>query len=272
MRRIESYEQIQSLTAGIRSLRKGFTTNFFWNPVRHSCWVENGELFYDESNECILLLHPEKDFDYLFYLATGPEKVASTLGRFKPERVAVFDYLFKGDCPTETLKAFRESGYEVYRKLYRMSRTGLFPVDAGEVSPEVQMGKEEDLPVVEALFERDFDPLCEQIPSREELQSFVRGQQLLVLREKDILAGFLVYEMTGKTWYLRYWYTDPAHRNQGVGSKLLRAAVALGGDSTRQILWVLSDNENAIKRYGHFGFTREPMNDYILIKRPNYER
>ena len=198
--------------------------------------------------------------------------VASALGQFKPERVAVFDYLFKGDCPTETLGAFKECGYEVYRQLYRMSRIGLFPVDAGEVSPEVQIGEEEDLSAVEALFDRDFDPLCEQIPSRTELKSFVREQQLLVLRDKDTLAGFLVYEMTGRTWYLRYWYTDPAFRNQGVGSKLLKAALALGAESTRQILWVLSDNENAIRRYEHFGFTREPMNDCILIKRPNHER
>ena len=272
MRRIESYEQIQSLTAGIRSLRKGFTTNFFWSPERHACWVENGELFYDECDECVLLLHPEKDFDYLFYLATNPDKVASALERFKSERTAVFDYLFKGECPAETLEAFGKSGFKVYRQLYRMSRTGLFPVDPGEVSPEVIVGQEEDIPVVEFLFNRDFDPLCEQIPSREELISFIREKQLLVIRDKDTLAGFLVYEMTGKTWYLRYWYTDPAYRNRGVGSKLLKAALSQGAESTRQILWVLSDNGNAIKRYEHFGFTRESMNDCILIKRTNHER
>lgn len=69
------------------------------------------------------------------------------------------------------------------------------------------------------------------------------------------------------TWYLRYWFTSSKYRNQGVGAKLLKSSLFLAKETKRQILWVISENENAIKRYEHYGFKRELMNDYVLIKK-----
>jgi ribosomal protein S18 acetylase RimI-like enzyme len=115
--------------------------------------------------------------------------------------------------------------------------------------------------------QKDFDPLAEQLPTIKELKDYVKRQQLLVIKEGDDLCGFLIFELTGVTWYLRYWYTSPDHRNKGIGAGLLKTSLLYGVDSKRQIFWVIAANENAIKRYEHYGFTRENMNDYVMIKR-----
>ena len=37
-----------------------------------------------------------------------------------------------------------------------------------------------------------------------------------------------------------------------------------GKDTKRQIFWVIRTNENAIKRYKHYGFNEENMFDYVM--------
>jgi len=41
---------------------------------------------------------------------------------------------------------------------------------------------------------------------------------------------------------------------------------AAGSDTKRQYFWVKTDNENAIKRYQHYGFAFEPMKDVVMAQ------
>ena len=71
--------------------------------------------------------------------------------------------------------------------------------------------------------------------------------------------------MNNTTNYLRYWFTHPNYRDKKIGSKLLRHFFKIGEDTKRQIFWVIQSNENAIKRYRHYGFKEENMFDYVLM-------
>ena len=133
--------------------------------------------------------------------------------------------------------------------------------------PRVKYGEKIDTALVDIAMQRDFDPLAEQLPSLKELEDYAERKQLLVIKDGDNLCGFLIFEITGVTWYLRYWYTSPDYRNKGIGAGLLRTSLLYGIESKRQIFWVIADNENAIKRYEHYGFKKENMNDYVMIKR-----
>ena len=39
---------------------------------------------------------------------------------------------------------------------------------------------------------------------------------------------------------------------------------AAGRDTKRQYFWVKTDNDNAVKRYQHYGFQFEPMKDVVM--------
>ena len=45
------------------------------------------------------------------------------------------------------------------------------------------------------------------------------------------MAGFLIYELSNATLYLRYWFTHPDHRDKKVGSRLLRRFFEEGKDT-----------------------------------------
>ena len=266
MDKIVSFEQVQGFVADIRNMRQGFVTNFFWDEQKHPSWLKNGSLMYQKTEGCFLLLRQNDTFSNLFYIACNMESVANAIRQTILENDSVIDVVIKkeGNGEVETLKSI---GFMTYKYLYRMSHIGLLADDSWEKSEDVKNATIFDCQLVYDALHRDFDPLCEQLPSLQEVKDYAQREQLLVIKDGDKLCGFLIFEISGKTsWYLRYWYTSPEYRNRRVGAKLLKTALVIGKETKRQQLWVISENENAIKRYEHYGFQKEPINDYVMIK------
>lgn len=266
MHKVISYEQIQSFVRDIRSLRNGFVTNFYWDDNKHSYWISEGSFEYYKSDNCVLMVHAKDQFVYLFYIATSFNAVSECLCSLEIDSPQIADVVCKGDGCREQ-DAFTAMGFEIYKHLYRMSHVGRIVGNDWHVDPRVKYGAKEDAQLVQNIFYSDFDPKAEQLPSIREIEDYVERRQLLVIKDADNICGFLIYELTGVTWYLRYWYTSPEYRNKGIGAGLLRTSLIYGIESKRQILWVIADNENAIKRYEHYGFIMEKMKDYVMLKK-----
>ena len=52
MDKIDSLDKINAFVSDIRSLRKGYLTNFFLDRKKHSLWIEKGEPFYVSFPDC----------------------------------------------------------------------------------------------------------------------------------------------------------------------------------------------------------------------------
>lgn len=272
MDKITSYEQVQGFVGEIRDLRQGFTTNFFWDPQKHPYWVEAGDFRFEKSDGCYILLHEEGQFCHLFYIATDMAAVSEAIRTLSIEKDCVIDIVCRKEGQGET-EALQRIGFKPYKTLHRMSHIGLLADDSWKQQEGVTFGQQSDAPQVYAALQRGFDPLSEQLPSLQEVADYAQRQQLLVIKEGETLCGFLIFELQGQTtWYLRYWFTDPAYRNQRIGARLLKASLAIGKDTKRQQLWVITDNENAIKRYEHYGFRQEAMTNNVMIKYKQDER
>lgn len=266
MRKIESYEQIQSFVRQIRELRQGFVTNFYWDDNKHPYWIAEGTLVYEQSENCILMVRRSEEFTNLFYIATSFAAFGELLNDLRLDGTIVVDIVCKGEGIVEQ-ETFTKLGFEKYQHLYRMTHVGRIVGSDWMWDPRVKYGEISDTALVYNAMQRDFDPLAEQLPSLKELEDYAERKQLLVIKDGDNLCGFLIFELSGVTWYLRYWYTSPNYRNKGIGAGLLKTSLLYGIESKRQIFWVISDNDNAIKRYEHYGFHKENMNDYVMIKR-----
>ena len=266
MDKVLSYGQIQSFVSEIRSLRKGFVSNLFWDSNKHPYWIAEGNFFFQKGNACVLMVHQKEDFCNLFYIATDMSTVSTAAASLPLETTCVVDVVCRGDGE-EVYSQLSYAGFYPYRHLFRMSHAGVLADDSWEMGQDVIFGTSEDVMPLYDVLVKNFDPLSEQLPSVEELNDFVRRKQVLVIKNGKELCGFIIFEVTGMTWYLRYWFTCLAYRNQGVGARLLKSSLFLAKESKRQILWVISDNINAIKRYEHYGFKRELMDDYVLIKK-----
>ena len=271
MLKVESFDQIQQFIKQIRALHEGFVTNFYWDPNKHPYWLAEETLYYEQSHHCVLLIHPNTNFANLYYIATDYSAVNTTLNAIQTNSDIVVDIVCKGDGLLEK-ESFCEMGFELYKSLYRMNHIGPIVQPDWQKEDSVINGSKKDAQLVYQALKDDFDPLCEQLPTLQEVEDYAQRQQLLVVKDKGRLCGFLIAELNGVTWYLRYWYTSPQYRDQGIGAKLLRNSLIDGKNSKRQIFWVIADNENAIKRYEHYGFRKENMNDFVMIKRKQQEQ
>lgn len=266
MDKIISSEQVNSFAAEIRNMRQGYVTNFFWDKQKHPYWIAESVLSYQKANCCYLLLHENDTFINIYYIATNMEAVADAIQNINLENDIIIDVIIKKDGKGE-IEALKRVGFNTYRCLFRMSHIGFLADDNWERCDDAIHASMSDCMLIYNALQRNFDPRCEQLPSLQEVKNYAQRDQLLVIKDGNKLCGFIIFEISGSTsWYLRYWYTSPEYRNQKVGTKLLRTALVIGKGTKRQQLWVISENDNAIMRYKHYGFQQEPINDYVMIK------
>ena len=267
MSKINSYQELLDLSSTVRNLRKGFITNFYPDPFRVDLWCKYGNLFYYSYPETVFFEQVERGFRHLFYISTSEQALKEALTVFFAEcetGAFVVDVLGNDtDLPAKRL--FEENGFQEYSSLVRMTRINSL-VGEEKVIPDVafQAGIG-DVQEILKLYDTHFDAYVEQIPLREELERWIASDHVLVYRVGGHVVGFLIYDLIGMTLYLRYWFVHPEYRDQKIGAVLFKEFMRRGENTRRQLFWVITSNENAIKRYVHYGFSMEKMFDYVLI-------
>jgi GNAT superfamily N-acetyltransferase len=268
MVKIENFDQILVSIETIKAKKQGYLTNFYHDRNKVSLWIKHSMLFYINVEETLFVIKENTDFLTLFYFTTTTEQLQKALSLLKFEltgKTLVVDIIGNDSSLRKLEFAFAENSFQTYSSLCRMSR-----VISGkeiEILSKVNFAIREDALTIELLLKEYFDPVCEQLPLLEEIIDWIDLKHLLVCKVEDQIIGFLIFDLKGKTSYLRYWFTNPLHRDKKIGSQLLRKFFLISNSTKRQLFWVIEDNENAIKRYRHYGFERENMYDKVLISK-----
>ena len=274
MDKVTSIEEIVRRVADVRDLHRGFITNFFFDETKHKRWIENGSLFAETIGDVYFLVKCDENFWNVFYTATTLESLKSGLGIFGArhhDTTLMIDVVNRKDGCEQTAASLAEIGFRDYCRLVRMSKK------TTEVnippSNDVSFATRDDAAEVLRLLCLFFDKKAEQIPSIEELETMAEQGLILVLKKENRIAGFIAYELTKASLYLRYWFVHPDFRELGAGSKLMNRFLYEGRGTKRIQLWVICSNENAVKRYCHYGYINENMYDYVITNRDiRYER
>ena len=265
MNKVTSIEQLQQQSAEIRSLRRGFITNFFLDPVKHGLWIAKGDCYAERIGSTLFIVNQSPSFWNVFYCSTTHDEFGADLSAFMAEHAAatmMFDIVGRDVQCQPMVELFRGKGCKEATSLVRMTRM----TTPMEYTPDgsIRKATENDIPEVSQLLHTYFDEQTEQIPYDEELLDYARQGHVLVCEEEGKMAGFLIYELNATTLYLRYWFTHPDYRDRKVGSRLLRRFFEEGKATKRQLFWVIRTNENAIVRYRHYGFAEENMFDFVM--------
>ncbi len=264
--RVDRIDIISTAVASIRSLHNGFITNFYLDTAKHTLWIKKGDCFAEFIHNTVFIIKRSSSFWNVFYCSTTLEQLVNDLQSFQMNhnrQVMVFDIVGREEQCLPVVTAFRNHHCSVISSLVRMKRLRKIPtpVFSGDT---VLYAKKNSIPAISNALHTYFNERVEQLPSLEELENYVQRKQVLMCEENGIMAGFLIFEYSPSTLSLRYWFTYPEFRERKVGSRLLRRFLEEGKDTARQLLWVLQSNDNAIKRYRHYGFSEENMFDYVL--------
>lgn len=262
---IHSINEVRSYINRIRSLKKGFITNFYPDPKKIEIWTMHHSLYVIEYDEVIIFIKNDDGFKYLFYCATDKDVLNEALSSLPSEEVYIFDQIVDARTDATLINSFEKSGFSIRKSLVRMSK--IYEKNGISKNDDRFAASYKDLSIIDEMLHRYFDKYSEQLPSKEELVEFLQLNHIIILKKDDEIAGFIIYEQSPSSLYLRYWLVNPKFRDQGIGSCLFNEFQNRGASCRRHMLWVVEDNQNAIKRYEHYGFSRENMKDYVLIKK-----
>ena len=121
-----------------------------------------------------------------------------------------------------------------------------------------------DTQAILALLEASFDPYADQLPMPYELHDAITHHNVLVVKKDAILAALLFFETQGFTSTVRYWAVAEPFRAFRLGSILMRHYFTAQTAVKRFILWVTASNNDALKKYQHYGYAPDGLVDYVL--------
>lgn len=275
-------------------------TNFFPDEERMAAWCRFGAFFEERCGDTQFFVRRQNAFANVYFMGRSAE----TLGRDWKSFVAsngsgrwVVDVIGPDRIREPLENAFESVGFARLTTLQRMGRktpetieaeTGraasMMPPFAAvsskppyqtlqhengfSIAPDVECATGDDSSAIKCLLDTYFVAEEEQIPSTEEIGKWIEQQSIYVVRGNadNPILGFVIFDLSPATLYLRYWFVHPSVRGRGVGGRLLKAMFAAGRDTKRQYFWVKTDNDNAIKRYQHYGFQFEPMKDVVMAQ------
>lgn len=269
MNLVENYNSVRKSTTSIKGLKKRYITNFFETEEVVSSWIDDKMLYIAAFNEVSLLFRKNSTFYNLYYVAATDKALEEGLKKVQKENPKirfVSDIVTKNENP-EVKTQFENSGFYEYTSLMRMNRMSQYKPESYESNRNAKVGDTNHGNQVYELLHTCFDPFSEQLPSKEKLLQWIENENLIVYMIGQRVAGFIIYELKGHSLHLKYWFVSPDCREQRIGSKLFELFLYKGYSSKRQIFWVVRSNENAIKRYKHYGFKEDRTYDFVMTNR-----
>lgn len=262
---IQEAREIQEVLHQVKDLKRGLITNFYLESFKHDIWINQRKFYLVWIKDTALLIYLDNGFNRLFYISPNLLDLEKAIGSFIRENIVekvVIDLVGPESILQKVSVIFNNAGFIRRSSLVRMSSAGQIKSTLG--NPSVVCAKNSDANMIESLLHKYFDKFVEQLPMKEELIHWIENKQVLIYQNGDKIGGFLIYQNMVNTAYLRYWFVHHEFRNQKIGSKLINKFFDENIEVKRFLFWVVESNENAIKRYLHYGFKPEKLKNIVL--------
>ncbi len=262
---VRSAQEVFDAMSWVKAHGITFCTNIYPTQEKIEGWIAHNQLRAVRCGDSAFFLRRDRDFWRLDFCAPDADALRRDLGalrQLQTERV-VSELVGKAETLDALLPALESAGLRRYKCLARMVRTAWKGTPAAP-GDGVVLPDKRDAPSILGLIEATFDRFAEQIPTQEEIEAAIYSRQILTLRCGEALAGLLYYETRGVTSTLRYWVVAPAFQGRSVGAALMRHYLATQEQVRRFVLWVDSDNQNAISKYGHYHYATDGVVDHVL--------
>ena len=269
---IEQLRSAGQYVGELKRLKTGataFTTTCFATPVQIGEWAERGALSFVSTSGAFLLLRRSRHVIHLSHVAADQQSLREALLLLDELTVAepiVADLVGKPADVEQIANIYALQGFSSYRELVRMTRIGSVRDERTLPDMAVHKAVHSEVAGVLAFLERLLDPLAEQIPELEDMESAADHGQILVAANGNAVEGVLIFQTIGFSTTLRYWFVEPRARSRGTGAVLMRSFLLQVAGSRRIVLWVFSDNADSIAKYEHYGFRRGNLVDRIMLK------
>jgi len=265
---VTTVAEVLAAIQGAKAGASGFCTNFFPAQAKLQGWIDHGELLGDFRDRSAFFARKDRDFWHLYFcvpdLATLQREITA-LPTLRTQRVAV-DLVGSEESLGHLASVMESAGFRRQARLVRLVRASQ-PAQP-QSSPdgtEVLWADKPDCQAIIDLIESSFDRYADQLPMPYEIDAAIAARHILTVKCDGTLAALLFFETQGLTSTVRYWVVAERFRSHRFGSALMRHYFAAQSAVRRFILWVTADNENAVLKYRHYGYSPDGLVDHVLV-------
>ena len=268
MHSLRNVEELFSRVTEIRTAADQFTTNLYAMPSEIQSWFVCDELKFLDRDGCLLLIRSDRSLVRLYHAARNEQALAEALSAldFKLPEPLIAEVVGRSESTAITVDTYRSSDFQLYTTLARMTRS-MQGEAASDNTPADKYANVHDALQIAAFLQSVLDPVRDHAPSLAEIEDAVASQRVLVEKLSHAILGVLFFEEKTSSSVLRYWYVDPAHCNEGIGGRLMKKYLRHCRGKSRIVLWVVSDNPDAIRKYRHYGFEFDGLSDHIMLRK-----
>lgn len=249
-------DRFRSLTSPVNTL-----TNYFNTPLNYTdvlLFVGCNALFFIARNQT-------SGLNYYFFLAKSGFLSSSDIEFPKDERL-VAEYIFSSKLNIEVREHLKKGEFQYYANLKKMCLTRKDRYAVTRPSSVINICDISDLSYLRNKFDRYFDPISERCPSESELITAINKKSIFKYVKQDKILGFYWADSKKFISELRYIFVDENFRGVKVGQSLLEHHIYATIDVKKNQLWVLNNNNAAIRLYEKYGYTFEEMQDLISVR------
>lgn len=245
-----------------------YCTNFFPTQSKLQAWIDHGELVGEFRDHAAFFVRKDRDFWHWYFCAPDRVTLEQEVAEWRflrAERVAV-DLVGNEANLSELLQVTGGAGFRPYARLLRLARASQpGQEDAGNETSDVVCAERADCPAIIDLLETSFDRYADQLPMPYEIEAAIEARQILLVKRDGVVGALLFFETQGLTSTIRYWVVGERFRSQRLGSILMRHYFAAQDTARRFILWVTAVNEDAVRKYEHYGYRPDGLVDHVLV-------
>lgn len=244
-------------------------TNFFPNQEQYQVLIKGGKISVLDTRSTLWIIRQDRGFQHLYYTSTDLQSLASEFASITPYLSIPTTLTLIGrensfDKLDEFLRGLEFRQYSEYQRMGNRISGNHFELTCPESAIRAVLA---DAITIERLFIESFDPLDDEIPSLEEIYSYIDRNLAMVIKVNGILAGCLITNFIGKTSQFIYIAVQDKFRGQGVASRLMEQYLSdcIGKDVIRSLLWVRNNNLSAIAYYKKYNYLEEGLRKRVYL-------
>lgn len=263
---VRTVDEVFTAIQQVKAAAPAFCTNFFPVQKKLQGWIEHGELTSESRDGAAFFFRRDRDLQHFYFCGASVaalQREIANIATLKTERV-VTDLVGSEAALGEMLKCLETTGFRRYSHLQRMARSSQPAADASGTDAPVVFAEASDRQAILDLLDNSFDHYADQLPMVYEIDAAIEAKQIFAIKCDGELAAILFFETQGFTSTIRYWVVAERFQSKRLGASLIRHYFASQSAVKRFILWVVASNENAVKKYQHYGYAADGLIDLVL--------
>ncbi len=219
----------------------------------------NKEEFIIVNNNLFILKRYDNILKFLYFVDDLKDiKLAKVFLENVTKEISL-EFLSKGEINNNT---FINSEFKLYRIFSRYMFTQEKRNNIKKTA-NVHVADKNDILEIKDIISQVFDPLCDFIPTIQELEHFVDNKELNVIKNEEKLLGFAIYVRETYGYDFRLSCVNPQYQYGLAGYSLL-SHIPEGG--SKNICWIDDNNLPAIRLNTSIGFKKDGLKNYIFVR------